>query len=185
MELHQIRYFLAVCGTLNFTRAAEKCHVSQPSLTRAVKILEDELGGELFRRERSRTHLTELGRAMIPFLQQSLDSAMAAKAQAESYGRGEAASLHLGLSATIDIRVLLPALRELARVMPGLKLHLVRKPAKDVMQLLEDGDIELCLTAVDEVVWDRIDQWPLFTEDFVLLVGANHPFATRDAIEVA
>ncbi len=43
MELHQIRYFLAVCGTLNFTRAAEHCHVSQPSLTRAVKKLEDEL----------------------------------------------------------------------------------------------------------------------------------------------
>ena len=115
MKLCQIRYFLAVSDTLNFTRAAEQCHVSQPSLTRAVKKLEDELGGELFRRERSRTHLTELGRTMRPFLQQSLDSAMAAKAQAESYGRGETASLRLGYSATIEIRILLPALRELAR----------------------------------------------------------------------
>ena len=50
MELHQIRYFLAVCDTLNFTRAAERCNVAQPSLTRAVKLLEDELGGALFRR---------------------------------------------------------------------------------------------------------------------------------------
>ena len=46
MELYQIRYFLAVCDTLNFTRAAEQCNVAQPSLTRAVKKLEDELGGE-------------------------------------------------------------------------------------------------------------------------------------------
>jgi DNA-binding transcriptional LysR family regulator len=185
MELHQIRYFLAVCGTLNFTRAAEECHVSQPSLTRAVKKLEDELGGELFRRERARTHLTELGRTMLPFLQQSLDSAMAAKAQAESYGRGETAPLHLGLSATIEIRILLPALHELARAMPGLKLHLVRRPAKEAMQQLEEGETELCVTAIGEVTWERIDQWPLFTEDFVLFAGVTHPLGGKGAVELS
>ena len=184
MELYQIRYFLAVCGTLNFTRAAEQCHVSQPSLTRAVKKLEDELGGELLRRERSRTHLTELGHRMRPFLQQSLDSAMAAKAQAESYGRGETAPLHLGISATIEIRILLPALRELARAMPGLKLHLVRRPARDVMQQLEEGENELCVTALGEVTWERIDQWPLFTEDFVLFAGSMHPLGGKGAVEI-
>jgi len=185
MELHQIRYFLAVCDTLNFTRAAEQCHVSQPSLTRAVKKLEDELGGELFRRERSRSHLTELGRAMLPFLQQSLDSALAAKAQAESYGRGETAPLHLGISATIEIRMLLPALRELARAMPGLKLRLVRRPAKEAMQQLEEGEIELCVTAIGEVTWERIDQWPLFTEDFVVFTCPTHPLSSMDAVELS
>lgn len=59
MEMHQVRYFLAVCEALNFTRAAKACHVAQPSLTAAIKKLEQELGGELFRRERSRTHLTD------------------------------------------------------------------------------------------------------------------------------
>ena len=185
MELYQIRYFLAVSDTLNFTRAAEQCHVSQPSLTRAVKKLEGELGGELFRRERSRTHLTELGRTMRPFLQQSLDSAMAAKAQAESYGRGETASLRLGYSATIEIRILLPALRELARVIPGLELHLIRKPAKEVMQQLEEGEIELCVTAVGEITWERIDQWPLFTEDFVLFAGSTHPLGSMGTVELS
>ena len=52
MEMHQVRYFLAVARTLNFTRAAEECNVAQPSLTRAIKLLEGELGGDLFRRER-------------------------------------------------------------------------------------------------------------------------------------
>ena len=70
MEMHQIRYFLAVCETLNFTRAAEACNVSQPSLTRAIKGLEDELGGPLFRRERNNTHLTGLGEMMRPHLTQ-------------------------------------------------------------------------------------------------------------------
>ena len=60
MEMHQVRYFLAVCETLNFTRAAERCNVSQPALTRGIKTLEDELGGPLFNRERNQTNLTEL-----------------------------------------------------------------------------------------------------------------------------
>ena len=55
MEMHQIRYFLAVCQELNFTRAAETCHVAQPSLTRAIKLLEEELGGLLLVREAMRT----------------------------------------------------------------------------------------------------------------------------------
>jgi len=185
MELYQIRYFLAVSDTLNFTRAAEQCHVAQPSLTRAVKKLEDELGGELLRRERSRTHLTELGRTMRPFLQQCLDSAMAAKAQAESYGRGETAPLHLGISSTIEIRILLPALRELTRTMPGLKLHLVRRPAREAMQQLEKGESELCVTALGEVAWERIDQWPLFTEDFVLFAGSTHPLGSKGVVELS
>ena len=56
MEMHQVRYFLAVCETLNFTRAAENCNVSQPALTRAVHKLEEELGGLLLRRENNLTH---------------------------------------------------------------------------------------------------------------------------------
>jgi Bacterial regulatory helix-turn-helix protein, lysR family len=57
-QARQFRYFLAVSRTLNFTRAAKDCHVAQPSLTRAIKLLEAELGGDLFRRERNLTHLT-------------------------------------------------------------------------------------------------------------------------------
>ena len=59
MEMHQVRYFLAVARVLNFTRAAEECHVAQPSLTRAIRQLEGELGGDLFRRERPHAQLTE------------------------------------------------------------------------------------------------------------------------------
>ena len=70
MEMHQVRYFLATVSELNFTKAAEKCNVTQPSLTRAIKQLEDELGGDLFRRERPQAQLTELGQRMHPLLKQ-------------------------------------------------------------------------------------------------------------------
>ena len=80
MEMHQVRYFLAVTRTLNFTRAADECNVTQPSLTRAIKQLEAELGGDLFRRERPAAQLTELGQRMQPLLQQCYEAASGARA---------------------------------------------------------------------------------------------------------
>ena len=68
MEMHQVRYFLAVADELNFSRAAEKCNVSRPSLSRAIQLLEGEFGGQLFRREYSRTQLSELGKMVRPYL---------------------------------------------------------------------------------------------------------------------
>jgi len=61
MEMHQVQYFLALCEEQNFTRAAKRCGVSQPSLTNAIKRLEAELGGSLFHRNRVNTRLTDLG----------------------------------------------------------------------------------------------------------------------------
>jgi DNA-binding transcriptional LysR family regulator len=75
MEMHQIRYFLAVSEYLNFRRAAEQCHVSGPALTRAIQKLEEELGGKLFRRERNLTHLTNLGTLIRPHLKRVLSEA--------------------------------------------------------------------------------------------------------------
>ena len=70
MDTHHIRYFLAVCETLNFTRAAQKCDVTQPALSRAIQQLEDEVGAPLFRRERNLTHLTDLALLLRPRLQE-------------------------------------------------------------------------------------------------------------------
>jgi LysR family hydrogen peroxide-inducible transcriptional activator len=69
MEMHQIRYFLALCEEMNFTRAARRCGVTQPSLTNAIRALEKELGGPVFQRK-PRIELTELGRAVHPYLQE-------------------------------------------------------------------------------------------------------------------
>src|SRR5262249_132559 len=69
MQMHQIRYFLALCEELSFTRAARRSGVSQPSLTNAIGALERELGGALFQRRPS-IALTPLGRAMQPYLEQ-------------------------------------------------------------------------------------------------------------------
>ena len=115
MEMHQGRYFLAVARTLNFTRAADECNVTQPSLTRAIKQLEGELGGDLFRRERPASQLTELGQRMHPLLKQCYDAAVGARSLATSFRRGNIGALRLALSHTIDLSTLIPFLEELKR----------------------------------------------------------------------
>lgn len=184
MEMHQIRYFLSVAKTLNFTRAAEQCNVAQPSLTRAIKKLEDELGGELFHREGRRTHMTDLGEIMLPLLTQSLKSAAAAKEQAQSYGKAEIAHLRLGLSSTVDIRMMQGVLGELMRVMPGLKLLISRGTAEEIEQGLEAGQTDVALTAIHQDGWHRILQWPLFAEEFVVVANLQHQLANKAGINL-
>src|SRR5215469_12030859 len=101
MEMHQVRYFLAVAEELNFTRAAECCNVSQPSLTRAIKLLEEELGGPLFHRERANTHLSELGRMVRPHLAQVYEQAQTAKREAKDFVKLAKTELKLGVMCTV------------------------------------------------------------------------------------
>jgi regulatory helix-turn-helix LysR family protein len=85
MHMHQVRYFLALCEEHSFTRAARRCGVAQPSLTRAVKLLEEELGGKLFDRHLRETRLTELGNLVRPDVAQIEKSAAVAKRKAEKF----------------------------------------------------------------------------------------------------
>ncbi|MBK8209898.1 MAG: LysR family transcriptional regulator, partial [Rhodospirillales bacterium] len=100
MELYQVRYFLALCETLNFTRAAENCNVSQPSLTRAIQNLEAELGGRCSIAN-GNAHLTELGKLMHPYLEQTFGQAEAAKARAKDFSKLIDTPLGIGVMCTI------------------------------------------------------------------------------------
>src|ERR1700739_3037249 len=113
MEMHQVRYFLAVARVLNFTRPADECNVSQPSLTRAIKQLEGELGGDLFRRERPQAQLTELGQRMLPLLKKCYESALGARSLATAIKGGEIGTLRLALSRTIELAALMSQFGEL------------------------------------------------------------------------
>jgi DNA-binding transcriptional LysR family regulator len=182
MEMHQVRYFLAVAQALNFTRAAEECHVAQPSLTRAIRQLEGELGGDLFRRERPHAQLTELGQRMLPLLRQCHDSAISARSLASAIKSGEVGSLRLALSRTIDQSVVMPHVIELGKLFQGLELKLLRGTAFEVVDFLKRGEAELGLGAATGDEWERLDRWPLFTEDFHLVVNSMHPIASHSAV---
>ncbi|MBC8020579.1 MAG: LysR family transcriptional regulator [Methyloceanibacter sp.] len=184
MEMHQVRYFLAVARVLNFTRAAEECHVAQPSLTRAIRQLEGELGGDLFRRERPQAQLTELGQRMLPLLKQCYDSAISARSLASAIKKGEVGALRLAVSRTIDPSLVTPHVVELGKLFEGLELKILRGNGTEVLEYLKRGDVELGLAAQIGDEWERLDRWPLFTEDFHLLVQNTHVLAGRPLISI-
>jgi DNA-binding transcriptional LysR family regulator len=182
MEMHQVRYFLAVARTLNFTRAAEECNVAQPSLTRAIKQLEHELGGELLHRERPHAQLTELGRQMVPLLQQCYESALGARDAASAIKKGAAATLRFAVSETVNPSLFAPHIAELARSFSGLEVAVVRGAGAEIEELLRAGEVELGVSAADCANWDRLDRWPLFDERFELAISNCHPLADQETI---
>jgi DNA-binding transcriptional LysR family regulator len=183
MEMHQIRYFLAVADLLNFTRAAEQCNVAQPSLTRAIKLLEDELGGDLFRREHRSTHLTPFGQRMLPLLKQSYESAVAAKDLARSIKRGGSEPISIALSLSVDVALVASSVVELYRAFPDLEVNFLRSDGPQLIAAMREGRADLACAGPLPEDWDRLESWPLFEDRFSCVMPAAHPLAGRDALE--
>ena len=142
MELFQVRYFLALARTLNFTRAAEACNVSQPALTRAIQHLEEELGGPLLHRERNLTQLTALGRAMLPHLEAAHAAAETAAAQAAAFRRREGEPLRLGIEVSLSTHVLAPVLGELQSRIEAFEVGLTEAASSDLLERLMAGELD-------------------------------------------
>jgi DNA-binding transcriptional LysR family regulator len=147
MEMHQVRYFLALAGTRNFTKAAEQCHVTQPSLTRAIKMLEDELGGPLLHRDRRNTHLTDLGQVMLPQLERMWTSVETAKTTAASLLSLKDAPLKLGLMCTIGPMRFAGFLSRFRSQQPGVQLSLIERNPRDLTAALHRGDLDVAVMA--------------------------------------
>lgn len=184
MEMQQIRYFVALAQTLNFTRAAEHCNVSQPALTRAIQQLEHELGGPLFHRERNNTHLSELGRMMMPYLESVAESARAAKAAAASAKKAEHVTLTLGAMCTIGPDLVADLIVRFQAAHPDIEVKVIDGEASMMIDALEKGDIHLSLVGVPDDLPEQFHQLPIFEERFVILLPPGHRLAERNAIRV-
>ncbi len=184
MEIQQMRYFLAAARELNFTRAALKCNVTQPSLTRAIGLLEGELGGDLFRRERNLTHLTDLGRRMLPLMTQCIENADNAVRLARAVRSRTMVSLSLALRDGIPLEPFVPHLLALAGAFKEFDFKIRRGQPADLENDLKEGQIELLLGPKPEQAWDRFDHWPLYRCDYCLVFRADHRLSRKDPIRV-
>ena len=185
MELHQIRYFLALCEELNFTRAAERCAVAQSSLTRAIKALETELGGALFHRERANTHLSKLGEKVKPFLDQAYGHVQGAKRQAQDFVRAQTTSLRLGLMRTIAPAQLVALVTAMRTRHPDIALQVTDDGAQALQDRLLAGELDAAIYALPGLAADaRFDHLPLYREPFMIVLKAAHRLARRGAVRI-
>jgi DNA-binding transcriptional LysR family regulator len=192
MEMHQVRYFLAVADTLNFTRAAELSNVSQPALTRAIQQLEDELGGLRRRRERKLTHLTDFGRLIEPHLRQLLADAEAAKTTAKRFLSWQQAQIWLGIMCTVGPARFMSFLASLwlaavARnsANPGCEFTLVEGVPARLSDLLLRGELDLAVMAQPEPFNERLDVLPLYGERFCIAFTTGHRLEQQNHVEIA
>jgi LysR family transcriptional regulator, hydrogen peroxide-inducible genes activator len=185
MEMHQVRYFLAVCDELNFTHAAERCHVTQPSLTRAIKLLEAEFGGPLFHRERTHTHLSELGRMIRPHLADLYEQAATAKREALEFQKLRHGILRLGIMCTIAPDQIVELLGSIQGQYRGVELKLSDANAWELQERLLGGDLEVAIYCIPGQEPDeRLHVMPLFREQIAAALSRTHRLANRNAIRV-
>lgn len=181
MELSQIRAFLALSETLNFTRAAELCGVSQPSLSRAIKALETELGGQLIRRERGRSHLTELGRIVRPHLEQAVSLMDIVKSEAIDFSKMSAAALTLGVMCTIGPGRMIALVDHLTRRVPQLRLKLCDANGPALVTMLLAGEVDVALVGLPAYPED-LEVHPLYSENYVIAFPPGHRFERMTAV---
>jgi len=184
MEMHQIRYFLAVCGTLNFTRAAEQCNVTQPALTRAIQKLEEELGGLLFRRERKLTHMTDLGNLVRPQLETILKQSEQARSTAQSFLQLRDAPLRLGVMCTIGPVRFVSFLSRFGADHPGIEVSLTESIPDELINMLMEGQLDIAITTAPEEPNARLDFRKLYEERFVVAFPPGHRYEAMTEIPV-
>ena len=185
MELYQIRYFLAVAETLNFTRAAERSFISQPALTKAIQRLEETVGGRLFDRTKSTVQLSELGRAMLPNFREIYESANQARERARQLTRAQKEVVRVGVMCTIDFQQVLPGFADVLDAGDVIELSFRDGNLELLTDALDQGDVDVGVMCSPYEIPKRFKATPLFREDYVVAIGDDHRFNGRGGIEMA
>jgi LysR family transcriptional regulator, hydrogen peroxide-inducible genes activator len=185
VEIYQIRYFLAVNETLNFTRAAERCYVSQPALTKSIQKLEELLGGRLFDRTKNAVQLTDLGRAMLPNFQQIYAAAQNTKEQARRLLREQRSIVRVGIMCSLDFNRLLPEIAAFQAKQPHVIVQLREGTMEMLTDWLDKNDIDLALMSSPQEFPKRFACDVLFAEDYVVAFTAGHKFSDKTFVPLA
>ncbi len=185
MQLHQLAYALAVADEGSFTRAADRLHLAQPSLSRQVRQLEQELGVLLFNRGPGQgpVTLTPDGAVLVPFMQRVLADVEATGAEARALSGMARGRLAVGATPSLITSALAPALVEFHASHPGIDLAVVEAGSHQLVPQVAAGEVDLALVVLP-VTDPLVLTTPLFDDPLVLAIAPDHPFADRRRVRV-
>ena len=184
MELNQIRYFLNLADTLNFTEAAMRSGVSQPTLTRAIQRLEQELGGTLVYRDGKDSRLTALGRDVRSEFAEIAEREQRIRAISLTRVRGRRETLTLGIVSTIAPRLITGFVSHALRQMPMLELVLQPITRDEGMERLLGGQIDGCFCTDPPAGSSKIATVELFRERLLLAMAQGHNLASQGSVSL-
>jgi DNA-binding transcriptional LysR family regulator len=183
MELKQLRFFLAVAETLNFTRAAERIGIAQPPLSQRIRSLERELGTVLFIRTKRKVTLTQAGETLLLHARRLVNASEHAASTVRAVRDGQQGVLSVGAIFSA-IYTLMPAtLRTLAKIAPNIDVNLREMTISNQIRALKEGQIDVGV--LRPPVGDKsIVTQTLYEEKFVAAIPMGHPLADRRSVAV-
>ncbi len=185
MEMSQIRYVLAAAQTLNFTKAASSCNVSQPALTKAVKTLEGELGAPLFHREGRRIQLSEFGRSMVPHLRNIMDEAETTRSLAENFKLLNRVPVRIGVMSTIGHVRFSRFLADFQNSYDGVEIGVSESDLDQLKARLDDGTIDVAVLNPRDGLGDEFHCHELYSEKYVVIFPPEHRLGELNAIKLS
>jgi len=180
MELHQIRYFLAACETLNFTRAAELRNVSQPALTKAIHMLEYELGGPLFDTQSRPIQLTAFGELLRDRFSLVEDMLSEIKTTSTKFHRMEDATFTIGIINTIGTDKFIDIVRRLQEQLLGVSLVIHHACQESLTTKLKSGKLELAIVTGYPIRSKLLEGATLYSEPYMLTVPLQELLEERN-----
>jgi Transcriptional regulator len=182
MEMHQLRYAVAVADAGNFTRAAEHCNVTQPTLSQQILNLEAEIGHKLFHRLGRKAVLTEAGAVFLERARRILFEVENAARELSDHPSLDR-QITIGALPTVAPYLLLPLIAHAQKSLPNLTIHVREDFRPDLVRAVAEGDLDLAIVSLP-VKDPRLSIEPLMTEPLLLVVGKDHPFANRSEISL-
>jgi LysR family transcriptional regulator, hydrogen peroxide-inducible genes activator len=184
MEMHQLRYVVAVARAGNFSRAAEQCHVSQPSLSQQIQKLEEELGERLFDRMKREAKLTPHGEALLPRALKILEEVDAAKREAADAHKLLRGRVILGVLPTIAPYMLPAVLVDFAKKFPGVEIVIHEDTTAQLLKLANAYEIDFAV-ASRPIQDQRMEVKDLFAEELRLALPARHSLTRKRTVRLA
>lgn len=179
MNLDQLRSFVEVADVANFTRAAERLHLAQPSLSRQISALEHDLGSPLFHRGRNGSRLTAAGEALLPLARRMLADAASVRQELAELAGLQRGRVRLGATPTLSVGLVAEALTAFRDRHPGVDLHLSEQGSRRLLDELAGGELDLALiTTTRAASIDRVTVTPLLVEELVVISSAAAPAVT-------
>jgi DNA-binding transcriptional LysR family regulator len=181
MNLEQLRSFVEVAELGHFTRAAERLHLAQPSLSRQISALEHDLGAELFSRTRGGSTLTVAGESLLPLARRMLADAASVRRELAELAGLRRGRVRLGATPTLCISLVAEVLSAFHAAHPGIELHLSEQGSRRLLEELGGGELDLALIITsDATSAQRFRVTPLLVEELVVISSASGPPVTSD-----
>ncbi|RMB35714.1 LysR family transcriptional regulator [Sphingomonas sp. PP-F2F-G114-C0414] len=182
MELNQVRYFINLAETLNFTTAARLSSVSQPSLTRAIHRLEEELGGKLIHRDGKNSRLTGLGHDVEAEFRRMAAAVRSVRDHSENWAMGGHRVLDVGVAPTVGPKAFSAFFESALAEVPSVEIKLHSLQSNEDASEVLSGKYHACILPRETRTEFKLNVHPLFRERFVLGCSANHPLAAGEVV---